>query len=222
MTRPVNDPARNGVSQSTVDVEGRERALGVVAGGAVPSDGADDGVLAERIRHGDVAAFEKVFLEHSAALFEFAYRILRSRDDAQDIVQSVFRSVWERRASWRPTASIRAYLLGATRNTAYNLARHARVVEQTETQLASQDRSPGMSAPSAAIEEVVEAADLAARIEEAAQLLAPRCRTVFLTRWRGGRTVPETARVLGLSPKTVEMQWTRALTKIRERIKGLL
>jgi RNA polymerase sigma-70 factor (ECF subfamily) len=187
----------------------------------VSSDGADQ-ALVERVRAGDVAAFEQMFTEHSASLFAYAYRIIGSREDAEDIVQSVFRTVWERRADWQPTLSIRAYLLGSIRNTAFNIARHTRVVQRAEARLVMEDCAPGMSARPAPIDAELEAADLAARIEAAAGQLAPRCRLVFLERWRHGWSIAETARQLGISPKTVEMQWSRAMAKIRERVKPFL
>jgi RNA polymerase sigma-70 factor (ECF subfamily) len=175
--------------------------------------------LVARVRDGEEAAFRQVFLEHYEAMAQSAYRVLGTREAAEDVVQSVFRRIWERRAVWEPTLNIRAYLLGATRNAALNEVRRLSMVDRVERRLTGDGRTPGMSTAPAPIEEIVQAAELAAAIEEAAAQLTPRCRDVFQRRWQNGLTVPETARLLGLAPKTVEMYWTKALVAIRERVR---
>lgn len=178
-----------------------------------------DSDLVARIRGGDEDAFQRVFLDHYDAMCRCAHRFVGSREAAEDVVQSVFRHIWERRAVWQPTVNVRAYLLGATRNAALNEVRRCATADRLEGRLAADGRAPGMSAPAVPIDQVVEAAELAAAIEAAAAELTPRCRDVFQRRWRNGLTVPETARLLGLAPKTVEMYWTKALIAIRERVR---
>jgi RNA polymerase sigma factor (sigma-70 family) len=192
--------------------------LSVVTGAGAGSLGVEERALVTGLQAGDVAAFERIFREHSAAMFAYAMRVLGAREDAEDVVQSVFRAVWERRATWQPTAGVRPYLIASTRNAALNVARHVRRAELVEARLVDDGVRAGMGAAPAPIDAALEAADEAERIEAVARELAPRCRAVFLRRWRQGLTVAETARALGITPKTVEMQWTRALARIRERM----
>jgi RNA polymerase sigma-70 factor (family 1) len=196
-------------------------ALTVVGGTHTLSLSADERALVAELQAGDAGAFERIFREHSAVLYAYAKQLLGAHEDAEDVVQSVFRAVWERRATWQPTVGIRAYLLTSTRNAALSVLRHVKRAEHLEGRMAETGGRPGMSAAPAAIDAALEAADLAARVESAAQELAPRCRAVFLRRWRHGLSVAETARALGIAPKTVEMQWTRAMAKIRASIERL-
>jgi RNA polymerase sigma-70 factor (ECF subfamily) len=51
---------------------------------------ADDGVLVERLRTGDDAAFEELVEHHAPALLAVTRRILRDEDEARDAVQETF------------------------------------------------------------------------------------------------------------------------------------
>jgi RNA polymerase sigma-70 factor, ECF subfamily len=51
----------------------------------------------EKWQTGDMAAFEAFFHEHERAVFRNAYLITGNRDDADDILQDVFTSVWKSR-----------------------------------------------------------------------------------------------------------------------------
>jgi RNA polymerase sigma-70 factor (ECF subfamily) len=199
----------------------RRPALVVSAAlGADPGEtGHDDAALLARIRDGDGPAFEAMFVAHYQTLYTFAYRLLGDQASAEDVVQDVFRRVWERRAAWAPHAGTQAYLIGATRNAALNVLRQDATAARTEARAVREDLRPGASAEAVPVTEALEAAELAADIAQAARRLPPRCQQVFLSRWRDGLTIAETARALGLAPKTVEMHMTKALGLIRQRLK---
>ena len=55
----------------------------------------DDTQLIERCRSGDRQAFEALLVEYEKPVFNAAYRMLNSRDDAQDVTQTVFLKVFE-------------------------------------------------------------------------------------------------------------------------------
>src|SRR2546428_834584 len=71
----------------------------------------------------------------------------------------------------------------------------------------------GSSVPAA--DQTIETADLVARLEQALDQLPERRRQVFLLRWKEGKSYHEIARLLGVSPKTVENQMTHALRALR-------
>lgn len=60
-----------------------------------PTSGADerrheDDRLVERLREGDVAAFETLYRRHAGAIYGLALRMLRNREDAEDLLQEIF------------------------------------------------------------------------------------------------------------------------------------
>lgn len=94
---------------------------GAAADRSSPTPDVAERALVARIRAGDEAAFETVFLTHYEEMCALAYTLVRSRDAAEDIVSNVFRSLWKRRREWAPVGPVRTCLLSATRNEALNL-----------------------------------------------------------------------------------------------------
>lgn len=176
-------------------------------------DPARDAALAERVRAGDEAAFESIFREHARALLDFAYRCRGSADNAEDIVQTVFARLWMGREQWELRGSLAAYLRLATRNMIRDRAKHARVVEQHRSSV-----RPSVVAGS---DEVLDAAETAAAIQQAIELLAPQRRAVCILRWAQGLSYAEIASTLNLAEKTVERHLTLGYKELRERIPTL-
>jgi RNA polymerase sigma-70 factor (ECF subfamily) len=66
----------------------------------------------------DREQFKALFEEYYNPLCNFVYRYVNDRDVSEDMVQSVFVRLWEKRDSLELTGSLRSYLFTATRNTA--------------------------------------------------------------------------------------------------------
>jgi len=158
-------------------------------------------------------AFEALFRRHHAPLCGFAYRYVRSREVAEEIVQEVFLDVWER---WNPNAVERytkAYLFAAVRNAAMSYLRHLGVVERGETETIELFSRPAITADGE-----LGAAELAAVLERAIGKLPERCRLVLTLSREQGLTYSEIARLLEISVKTVEMQMGRAYKALRKHL----
>lgn len=162
------------------------------------------------VRAGDPAAFETLFHTYHAPLCAFAYRHLGARDLAEEIVQEVFLFVWERRATWEVRTSVRSYLFTAVRNAAMSYLRHERVVRRREPEVRELHQAHRASPETEAID-----AEIAVAVRKAVSQLPARCRLVFTLNREQGLTYAEIADVLGISPRTVEVQIGRALKSLR-------
>src|SRR5206468_691304 len=58
--------------------------------------------LVDRIRAGDMDAFETLYRSYWQPLYAFAFRYVRSKPDAEDVTQEVFLRIWRGRADWLP------------------------------------------------------------------------------------------------------------------------
>jgi RNA polymerase sigma-70 factor (ECF subfamily) len=67
-----------------------------------------------RIRAGDSAGLEALFRAFYSQLAAFAYRYVRSRDGAQEIVHDVLARIWERRERLEVRDQLRTYLYTAS------------------------------------------------------------------------------------------------------------
>ena len=74
----------------------------------------------EAFRAGDAAAFEQVFRTHYKSLHLQAYLLLRSEEEAEDLVQQLFLDMWNKQMYRKVQTSIKAYLHAALRNQCLN------------------------------------------------------------------------------------------------------
>src|SRR5881227_3864754 len=80
--------------------------------------------LMQLVRRGDSEAFEVVYERHATAAFSLAYRIVGTRNAAEDVVQEAFLSLWRSGARYdRTRGSVRTWVLGVVRNRAIDALR---------------------------------------------------------------------------------------------------
>jgi RNA polymerase sigma-70 factor (ECF subfamily) len=63
----------------------------------------DDESLIHQIQDGKHEAFVELVNRHSKRFYSITYRLLFSKNDAEDVVQHAFLKLWERRLFWNPS-----------------------------------------------------------------------------------------------------------------------
>lgn len=147
-------------------------------------------------------------------LVRYATRQLQDLEIARDVVQEAFIQVWERRRSWRPRGSARAYL--------YRIVRHLVIDEKRKCSVRRRwlERQETADAPHPATPaEVLDAKMLADAFEAAVASLPERRREVFELVFQRGLTHAEAAAVMGISVPTVANQMSAALRAVRQAVK---
>jgi RNA polymerase sigma-70 factor (ECF subfamily) len=168
-----------------------------------------------RLRTGDQRAFETIFRAHAAALCSFAFSYVRSREAAEEIVQDLFCWIWEQRFTLEMPHGVRPWLFLAVRNRSLNALRNNRVERAVHDRLSREARvQPGPPRPDAELS----ARDLAATVARVVAAMPTRCREVYTLVREQQLSHAETSRVLGVSPKTVEIHMTRALAILRAEL----
>src|SRR5437870_9246189 len=125
-----------------------------------PETSAAELVWVDRIRAGDVDAFEALYRTYWQRLYVFAFRYVRSKEDAEEVVQDVFFRIWRGRADWVPAGAVRNYLYLAVRNAARDRLERAAVARRWGGR-------GGQVARAAEIESTLEAAELVAAVQRA-------------------------------------------------------
>jgi RNA polymerase sigma-70 factor (ECF subfamily) len=97
-----------------------------------------DTALLRRIVARDAAAIAEVYVRHARLLFNLILRVLRDRADAEDVLQEVFVTVWERAPTYDPALGAPlAWLVRIARNRAIDRLRaNAARARLAETSLA--------------------------------------------------------------------------------------
>lgn len=169
--------------------------------------------LADRIREGDVSAFDGFVAGEWPRLVRFAVAVLGNVDDAKDVAQEAFVRLWEQRSALRPSSSVRAYVYQIARNLAISDRRNRelhRTLEERQSQERPPVRTPARDLESTEVREVV---------RRAIESLPERRREVFVLAHLQDLPYQEVAEVLGISRQTVANQISAALTDLREALR---
>ena len=171
----------------------------------------------ETIQSGNESAFEMIFKAYYQPLCRYAYSFLEDKEDAEEVVQSAFITVWEKRKSIDIQTSLKSYLYRMVRNGCLNVIKHEKVKQQhVAHELAVTEVSYD------AVSQKVYATELETKITESMKALPEQCRLVFqLSRFEELK-YQEIADQLQISVKTVENHMGKALKIMREQLKEYL
>jgi len=169
------------------------------------------------LKEGDITAFEMFFKTYYQPLCNYAYTFIQDRDEAEEIVQSAFLSVWEKRDTLDIKTSLKSYLYTMVRNTSLNVIKHEKIKQKYVGEaMAIEDRSHE------GVAQAVLSSELEDRIQMAMEVLPEQCRLVFkLSRFEELKYA-EIAEQLDISIKTVENHMGKALKIMREQLKDYL
>ena len=176
-----------------------------------------DETLIDDIRIGNEAVFEAVFRQYYAPLCRYAQPILSDADEAEEVVQNVFLTIWERRESLLITTSVKAYLYRSVHNRSLN-----RLNQQSVRASHRQQAATELYADVASPTESLLADELSTHLYRAIGQLPEQCRRAFeLSRFEE-LSYKEIADRLGIATKTVENQIGKALRILRTELSDYL
>lgn len=165
----------------------------------------------------DDAAFEQLFKTHFKALHAYANVTLRDEEQAEEIVQSVFIKLWEKRELLHIDTSVKAYLYRSVHNECLNYIKHIKVKAKYEEHATY--TSPGHTESAS---KTLELKELEGHIQQALSELPQQCRTIFQMSRFEELKYKEIAEQLNLSVKTVENQMGKALKLMRAKLQDFL
>ena len=167
------------------------------------------------LKEGQKNAFEMFFRQHYNHLCNYANSFVKDRDEAEEIVQNAFASLWEKRQSLEIRTSVRSYLFSMVHNYSLNYLKHEKVKQKHASEMLYMGEDSTEEVDS-------HASDLEQKIFQALQTLPEKCRIVFkLSRFEELK-YSEIAERMNISVKTVENQMGKALKLMREELRDYL
>jgi RNA polymerase sigma-70 factor (ECF subfamily) len=79
-----------------------------------------DNDLIKGLKQGEIKAFESIYKKFHLRLYSFCSKLLLNGDDADDVVQKVFITLWEQRERINIEKTLTGYIYTVARNIAYN------------------------------------------------------------------------------------------------------
>ncbi|HEX7905738.1 MAG TPA: RNA polymerase sigma-70 factor [Chitinophagaceae bacterium] len=158
----------------------------------------------------DQAAYKELFILLHSRLRQFAYSILKSNEEAEELVSDLFIRIWEKRDQVGSIEAPLLYFYTTVKNLAFN-----RISKQKRQQsLSSEDWLVQLNSVYFDPEQLMMTEEMMRQIRQAVNDLPPRCRIIFKLIKEDGLKYREVAELLHLSVKTIEAQMAIALRRI--------
>ena len=169
----------------------------------------------------DQVAYKELFVLLHGRLKQFAYSILKSGEEAEELVSDIFIRIWQKKDKLTEIESPLFYFY----TTAKNLAINRLNKQKKQANISIEDWLVQMNSIYFDPEQLMMTEDMVRQIKKAVNDLPPRCRLIFKLIKEDGLKYKETAELLQLSVKTIEAQMAIALRRIAKcmhlEIKGL-
>lgn len=182
--------------------------------------GVTDEDLAARAAAGDEPAFTALIRRLKEPAYRFARLHTGDPDEAYDVVQEAFVSAWKNLARYDPSRRFSTWLFQITLNKCRDRARRRKVrqffYQARDLDHAANRADAGMPDP----EQQLGTGQQAARLEAEIGALPEGLRSAFVLAAVEQHSHQETAAILGISPKSVEMRVYRARKHLQARLEN--
>ena len=174
-----------------------------------------DEKLIAAIGNDDYTSYNKLFVRYYSRLCCYVYRLLGEKEDAEDVVQDLFFTLWNNRKKIAIGENVSGYLYKMARNLALNHIRtqtnYKTVLENREEQLSYYEENP------------LESEEFRMALYDCINLLPGRCKEVLLLHRVKGLKQKEIADQLSISVKTIKNQIWASLQRLKKclEVKGI-
>lgn len=175
-----------------------------------------DHKLVTLLREDDKEAFTKIYQRYWMVMYMHALKMLKSENDARDIVQEIFTSLWLKRQSIDPKVNLAGYLFVATKNKVLDLISHQRIRLNYLGSLSSFAETHNNQVLAR-----IEEKELLQILQQEIERLPAKMRQIFEMRINEHLTYMEIADKLNISDKTVKKQISNAIQVIRPKLRHL-
>lgn len=164
------------------------------------------------LKETDQQAYTEIYERYHSLLYSYAYKRLKNQLEAQDVVQDVLITLWDKREDLTLKQSLASYLYAMVRNKSLDLFARKKVEDKY---LLSLQHFMDSAAPA---DYLIREKDMDAFINKEIDALPPRMREIFKLSRKERLTNKEIAALLEISPHTVDTQIKRALKVLRLKL----
>lgn len=212
-----------------------ERASDPAPGPDLPDP---EAALVLRAQQGDEIAFARLMDRHLDRVWALVWRVLRHREDTEDVVQEAFLAVWRSLPGFRKEARFSTWLQTIAVSRALNhRARGSERVRRASSSFGAigdpaieaahavsarrpAPLEPADHRPAASPLRLLESAELRARLARCLEKLPAEWRAVLALREGDAASYGDIAATLGLALGTVRSRLARARLSLRDCVEG--
>lgn len=175
----------------------------------------DNQLLLNLLAQSDEQAFMTIYHRYWQKIFTIAHNRLQDSQEAEDIVHDVFLSLWKNRQT-QQISQLENYLAVATK---YKVL--ARIKSKVRERQYRESAETGMVVEMP-IENSLHYKRILLLVKTEVEKLPEKCRIIFQYSRNEGMSVKQIAKVMHISPKTVENQLNKALRQLRTAVRTFL
>lgn len=174
-----------------------------------------DAKITELIKSGNLKAFETFFRSLYQPLCYYALKFVSSPDIAEEIVQDLFFTLWEKHEELSINTSLKSYMYAATHNRCLKYLDHRRIEMKYEEYV--REHTGTYTEP---LTDGSNLKDIQQIIDKTLSSLPEKCSRIFRMNRFEGLRYNDIAQKLSISVKTVEANMGKALKLLRKNLKA--
>lgn len=176
----------------------------------------DEEILLKLLKTGDGMALEEIYKRYSESVFLAAFRKVRSKEVAEELVQNIFISLWAKREQAQ-ISKLEAYLHTAVRYQVIDYIR-SKILRERYSQFAKDQLNTDESAS----ESKLLLQELSIAIDNTIKKLPQKTQEIFRLSRYEHRSVKEIAQSMNLSEKAVQYHVTQSLKFMRLHLREFI
>ncbi|MBB5638627.1 RNA polymerase sigma-70 factor (ECF subfamily) [Pedobacter cryoconitis] len=172
-----------------------------------------DGELILLLKEDNDAAFREIYLRYDKLLYLYAYKKLRNKEEAKDVVQDVFTWLLNHRKEIHFTVGLSAYLYKAVLHKIFDIFKHQGIIKKY-----AESGEHYIEVKSTETDYLIREKDIMALIEREIAAMPPKMREIYILKRKHFLSTKEIAQQLDISEHTVSTQLKRAMKHLRIKL----
>lgn len=179
-------------------------------------------ILVVRLKKGDESAFERIYSLYYPKVYFYAKQYLSDVEEAREVAQDVFLTIWQKRNDLDSTLDLQPYILAVTRNRCISILRKRLLERNYQSKMLSKEEVANYMALCHQSAETILSVEIENIIVEVMDGFPEDTRRVFTMSRSDNMTYDEIAERLDVSVGTVEYRMMKALKSFRQKLKDYL
>lgn len=172
--------------------------------------------LRDRVSTEQKLDLARLFQEHYPRIYNYLHYRVNSREDAEDLISTVFERAYTYREQFDPTkASFSTWLFRIAHNT---LANHYRTVERRSAWEVAEEPPLDLTTPEPLLESQVMQQETILQLLQGLARLNERDQEVISLKFAGRLSNKEIGEIMEMKEKTVSVTLLRALRRLRQQL----
>ncbi|HUR67224.1 MAG TPA: RNA polymerase sigma factor [Chitinophagaceae bacterium] len=180
------------------------------------STGLSDNEIINQVISGNQQAYAVLVNRYQSYVFTLALRIVKSREDAEEVAQDSFIKAYKYLADFRGASKFSTWLYTIVNNTGISLLRKKKLNVHSLDNEAVFERAENFDSGVRA--DTVEQKSRLAMVNDAIGLLSPDDAQIITLFYKAEQSLEETAQILGIEVNAAKVRLHRARTRLKDKM----